>query len=54
MNKTEEALKELIVCVKQAIKSGDWIVDGACDPDLAISRAEKLVQWNDDDFVDMI
>jgi hypothetical protein len=54
MNKTEEALKELLKCVKQAIKSGDWIVDGACDPDLVISKAEELIKWDEDDFAEMI
>ena len=40
---TQEALKELLDIVEAAIQSGDWKVDGACDPDLVIRRAKKAL-----------
>ena len=40
---TQEALKELLEAVEEAIQAGDWKVDGACDPDTAISRARKAL-----------
>ena len=40
---TQEALKELLEAVEAAIQAGDWKVDGACDPDKAISRARKAL-----------
>jgi len=39
----KEALKELLEAVEAAIQAGDWKVDGACDPDKAISRARKAL-----------
>ncbi len=36
-----EALIDLLDAVETAIKAGDWKVDGACDPDLAIRRAKQ-------------
>jgi hypothetical protein len=38
-----EIIKDLVEIIKQAIESGDWKVDGACDPDLALYRAEKAL-----------
>lgn len=35
------ALAYLLGVVEQAIKSGDWKVDGACDPDSAIEWAKS-------------
>ena len=49
MNKKDEALealKELLEIVEQAIASGDWKVDGACDPDIEIYRAKKILGKN--------
>jgi hypothetical protein len=34
----EEAAEDLLEAVEIAIKAGDWVVDGACDPELAIHR----------------
>ncbi len=40
MNAEIKALAYLLNTVEAAIQSGDWKVDGACDPDLAIKWAE--------------
>ena len=34
--KYKSQLDELRHCCRAAIKAGDWIVDGACDPDLEV------------------
>jgi hypothetical protein len=39
----EHALKDLADIALVAIKDGDWVVDGACDPDSALCRAYDLV-----------
>ena len=50
-----EAMKQALEVIEAAIKAGDWKVDGACDPDMAIhalrqaiEQAEKQepVAWN--------
>lgn len=47
---TQEAFKDLLDAVEAAIQAGDWKVDGACDPDLAIRRAkEALAQTQEPD-----
>ena len=38
-----EALADLLEAVDLAIYSGDWKVDGACDPDAAIQRARNVL-----------
>ena len=38
------ALAELLTVVQAAIRSGDWKVDGACDPDIAIYMAEQELE----------
>ena len=38
-----KALEELLDVVESAIRSGDWKVDGACDPDSAIASAKKAL-----------
>lgn len=38
-----DAGRELLGVVKAAIASGDWKVDGACDPDMAIRRMEAFI-----------
>ncbi len=43
MIQIEEALKELLEAVEDAIQAGDWTVDGACDPDLVIKRSKKAL-----------
>ena len=40
---TQEALKELLEAVEEAIQAGDWKVDGACDPDLVIRRSKEAL-----------
>lgn len=39
-----EALVDLLEAVDAAISSGDWKVDGACDPDAAIQRARNVLE----------
>jgi hypothetical protein len=39
----EDCLKSLVFIIEQAISSGDWRVDGACDPDIALFRAYRLL-----------
>lgn len=43
LKKYEQAVEDLADAIKSAINSGDWKVDGACDPDAAIKRAESLL-----------
>lgn len=38
-----EALADLLEAIDLAIYSGDWKVDGACDPDAAIQRARNVL-----------
>ena len=38
-----EALKELKLVVNSAITCGDWVVDGACDPDACLMRVEAAI-----------
>lgn len=45
-----EHIANLVNVMKAAIKSGDWKIDGACDPDLYLSIAEARLEqegWND-------
>lgn len=39
----EETLIMLYEVSRGAIKRGDWNVDGACDPDMAMNRAEQVL-----------
>ena len=39
-----ENIKELIEIMETAINSGDWRVDGACDPEMAMRRAQQLLR----------
>jgi len=42
-----ELLQQALDMINAAIKSGDWKVDGACDPDSLIRRLEaKLKEKN--------
>lgn len=36
-------LSDLVEIVEQAIQSGDWIVDGCCDPDITLSKAKYIL-----------
>ena len=38
-----EAVKGLLEAVTDAINAGDWKVDGACDPDIDIQRANAAI-----------
>lgn len=40
----DEIIAGLVNCMKQAIQSGDWKVDGACDPDTDLMRAEHYLR----------
>jgi hypothetical protein len=40
----ESALALLLEGVETAIKSGDWKVDGACDPEVAILKARAALK----------
>lgn len=40
----EAALAELLEIVCAAIEIGDWTVDGRCDPDVAVHRAEQVLR----------
>jgi len=42
-----ELISHLVDTMKQAIRSGDWIVDGACDPDIYISIAETILKQDE-------
>ena len=44
MVEADEILTSLILTIRQAIASGDWVVDGACDPDSALVRAEHYLE----------
>lgn len=47
MNTKEHALTALarmLETVERAIASGDWKVDGACDPDANIAYAKHVLQ----------
>jgi hypothetical protein len=37
------SLKALLLTVRSAIRAGDWMIDGACDPDSDLRRAEAAV-----------
>jgi hypothetical protein len=47
-----EALADLLEAVELAIYSGDWKVDGACDPDVAIQRAKDVLAQPWEKFCD--
>ncbi len=40
------ALARLVETVEQAIESGDWKVDGACDPDSDLEYARATLRRN--------
>lgn len=42
-NDLADCVRELLGVIEQAIRSGDWMVDGACDPDADIERAKALL-----------
>ena len=38
-----EIIKALVACMESAIEAGDWQVDGACDPTMALVNARKAI-----------
>jgi hypothetical protein len=42
-NEITETLRELVEGVNHAIEIGDWKVDGRCDPDMVLTRAESIL-----------
>ena len=46
----DEVLAEALECMEAAIKSGDWKVDGACDPTMTIERMRSVLEVNDEPF----
>lgn len=43
MGEAGEIIKNLVLTMEAAIRSGDWKVDGACDPDGLIREAEDYL-----------
>ena len=43
------ALRDLVEIVEAAISAGHWKVDGACDPDAILYRANRLLSTKADD-----
>ena len=39
-----EAMKLALEAMESAIKAGDWIVDGACDPDMALVALRQAIE----------
>jgi hypothetical protein len=46
----DEVLAEALECMEAAIKSGDWKVDGACDPTMTIERIKHALEAKDEPF----
>ena len=44
----DEVLAEALECMEAAIKSGDWKVDGACDPTMTIERMKHALEAKDE------
>ena len=40
----EKIILGLVEVIEAAIKSGDWKVDGACDPDMILDMAEDYLR----------
>jgi len=38
-----EIIKALVACMESAIEAGDWQIDGACDPTMALINARKAI-----------
>jgi hypothetical protein len=39
-----EAMKQALEAMESAIKSGDWVVDGACDPEIALVAVRQAIE----------
>lgn len=37
-------IANLVDAIESAIEKGDWVVDGACDPDIALSNAVEYLK----------
>lgn len=42
----DSCIADLLDLMTVAIERGDWKVDGACDPDMAIERAANILRSN--------
>ena len=42
--RADDALARLVETVERAIASGDWKVDGACDPDIDLEYARRVLR----------
>jgi len=40
----EQCIANLLETMRQAIKAGDWKIDGACDPDVFMEQAEYILR----------
>lgn len=38
-----DMIAQLVTAMKNAIESGDWVVDGVADPELLIVQAEEML-----------
>jgi hypothetical protein len=52
INLTREEAQQVLECMETAIKAGDWVVDGACDPDfilymLRVRLAQPERKWQE-------
>jgi hypothetical protein len=43
-NEIADILAQLVETVEQAIRSGDWDVDGRNDPDMILYRSESILK----------
>jgi hypothetical protein len=41
-----EIISSLLEVMQESIDRGDWLVDGACDPDSVICRAKEYLRQN--------
>ncbi len=48
LGRMTRALQDLLDVTRSAIQSGDWEVDGACDPDMAIANALDAIRFGGD------
>ena len=51
---SKEAMNLAFEVMQAAIKSGDWKVDGACDPDMALRALEEALANHSEDNLDMV
>lgn len=44
MDEETEIIMQLLEAMNAAIAAGDWKIDGACDPDMAMRRATAYIE----------